>query len=175
MSQTQVTNDYSEPDGICESYWGRNKCPNKAEFIIKCTENNGFSIMCEVHKDSYISTTVDGYIIEPYDLEKALEYLEILKKEGIYKKMENNIITTDEITNLLDIDLETLKSISSEELLKIIGKIVSEGLYGLLACLDVDVLEKVGNIAVRLHTKNGEYTDIILSDKILKDQRKKEI
>ncbi len=38
-----------EPDdGICNSMWGRNKCPNQAAFILKNRDNKGFAVMCKL-------------------------------------------------------------------------------------------------------------------------------
>lgn len=39
--------------GICNSLWGRNECPNKAEYILVNKKNSGFAIMCEAHKDGF--------------------------------------------------------------------------------------------------------------------------
>lgn len=90
---TIVTQDYSDPDGICECYWRNNRCLNKAEYIIKCLSNNGFSIMCEVHKDQYIERDIytdnSGlYRIEWYSLEQTKAYLDILKTSGPYGDLD---------------------------------------------------------------------------------------
>lgn len=71
----RVSNE-GKPDGTCESFWGRNKCPNHAEFIIKNTTNIGFAIMCEPHKDGFLASwPADGGIeVLPYSDDLATAY-----------------------------------------------------------------------------------------------------
>lgn len=36
-------------DGICDSFWGGNRCPNRATSILLIESNLGYAIMCEPH------------------------------------------------------------------------------------------------------------------------------
>jgi len=55
--------------GLCDSQWGSNKCPNRAEFILFNLDNAGFAIMCGPHKEGYLAerggTGVDVWIYDP--------------------------------------------------------------------------------------------------------------
>lgn len=55
MTQTTVVSKETPIDGYCESGWGRNKCPNKAEYVLKNTTNDGYAIMCSQHKDGFFN------------------------------------------------------------------------------------------------------------------------
>lgn len=92
FNQTKIVQSYTKPDGYCESSWGKNKCPNKAKFIIRCIGNNGLAIMCEVHKNDYkrYNRYKDiTYLVEDYSLELAMKYIDVLEKYGPYGKIDN--------------------------------------------------------------------------------------
>lgn len=60
--------------GICNSLWGRNECPNKAEYILVNKKNSGFAIMCEAHKDGFLR------IVKPDQVELKLYSPELVKE-----------------------------------------------------------------------------------------------
>lgn len=58
----------------CDSLWGRNQCPNPAEWIVRVTDcpETLFVIMCGPHKEGYQDDYPDAAVeYIPYSLEVA--------------------------------------------------------------------------------------------------------
>lgn len=91
MTPNIVVVDGDKPNGICESLWGRNKCPNQAEFIIKNTTNIGFAVMCGPHKDGFTASyPYDDIEVMPYSDETAMGYWQAVVDSKI-KAMEDTV------------------------------------------------------------------------------------
>lgn len=95
-----------------------------------------------------------------------------MEEKTTVTETDSNVTETDSKDGMkLNIDRLLLNDSSPKEILDIIGNVVKEGLYGLLNCLDSEVLAKVGNINLRLANRSGEYVGIIFSNKVLSDKR----
>jgi len=74
----------AEIDGTCDSQWGANKCPNRAEFILRNSDNLGFALMCGPHKEGYLEQFGGvGFDVLPFDPEVVRGLIERAKAGGL--------------------------------------------------------------------------------------------
>lgn len=96
----------SEPDGTCESRWGINNCPNKAEVILKNKGNFGFGIMCKEHLLNYLADYgMEGlFVIFPYSQDIANRLLDNIK-EKVMNSKEKLALALEEVKRNWDDNL----------------------------------------------------------------------
>jgi hypothetical protein len=72
----EVIPEDTPDNGLCQSLWGRNECPNQAEFIVYNNGNAGFAVMCRAHLDGFFESypltrskvTVMPYVRTPEEI-----------------------------------------------------------------------------------------------------------
>lgn len=66
----EVIPEDTPDNGLCQSLWGRNECPNAAEFILRNKSNAGYAVMCGPHMQGFFAqykghdVTVENYVPE---------------------------------------------------------------------------------------------------------------